>query len=70
MKKRHLSIRALLIVLALFVAAGAAFAAGALRVSPVRQECGIIPEGTPATMVAGVENIGSKEVRILNVRTN
>ncbi len=60
----------MLIALALFVMTGAAFAADSLRISPVRLECGLIEEGTPATMVAVVENIGSKEVRITGIRTN
>ena len=49
---------------------GAAFAADSLRISPVRIECGLIEEGTPATMVAVVENISGKEVRITGIRTN
>lgn len=65
-----LSIRGLLIALALFVMTGAAFAADSLRISPVRIECGMIEEGTPATMVAVVENISGKEVRITGIRTN
>ncbi|HNY72255.1 MAG TPA: hypothetical protein PLU95_02115 [Syntrophales bacterium] len=70
MNKRPLSIRGLLIALALFVMTGAAFAADSLRISPVRIECGLIEEGTPATMVAVVENISGKEVRITGIRTN
>ena len=50
--------------------AGSAFAGEALRINPTKLDCGVIEEGVLATMLATVENIGTKEVRILNVRTN
>ncbi len=67
---RHELNRGLLTVLVFLLLAGSAFAGEALRIHPTKLDCGVIEEGELATMLATVENIGTKEVRILNVRTN
>jgi hypothetical protein len=60
----------LLTAVAVLVMAGSTFAADALRIQPAKQDCGTVEEGVPATMISLVENIGSKDVHIRNVRTN
>jgi hypothetical protein len=60
----------LLTTLAVLVMASATFASDALRIQPTRQDCGTVDEGVPATMTSTVENIGSRDVHISNVRTN
>lgn len=62
--------RVLLTILLFLLLAGSAFAGEALHINPTKLDCGVIEEGVLATMLATVENIGTKEVRILNVRTN
>lgn len=56
--------------LTVFVMGGAVFAADALRIQPTSQDFGTLDEGVPATMLSTIENTGSQEVHIRNVRTN
>jgi len=56
--------------LAVLLLAAYAQAAGSLRVTPARFDCGTVDEGVPAVMKATVENVGGQDVHVLNVRTN
>lgn len=60
----------ILIALAILVLTSFAFAADALRIGPTRQDFGTVEEGLPVIMLAIVENVGSQDVHIKNVRTN
>ncbi len=60
----------ILISLAILILTSPAFAAAALRIEPTRQDFGTLEEGVPAIMIAIVENVGSQDVHIKNVRTN
>jgi hypothetical protein len=60
----------LLAALAILVIVGSAFAADALRIQPTKQDFGTLEEGTPAILLSIIENIGSQDVYIKNVRTN
>lgn len=61
---------ALIIFLFATFLASSAVAADALRINPMRLDCGVIEEGVPATMLVTIENIGAKNVNITSVKTN
>ena len=60
----------LLIAIAMLFAANSALAADALRIQPTKQDFGTVDEGVPVIMLSIVENVGSQDVNISNVRIN
>ncbi len=60
----------LVTVLLLPVGVPSAHAGAKLKIDPLHFDCGEVPEGSPAGMVAVLENEGDAALVIKNVRTN
>jgi len=60
----------LLIAIAMLFAVNSSFATDALRIQPTKQDFGTVDEGVPVIMLSIVENVGSQDVNISNVRIN
>ena len=59
-----------LIVIGIQAAPSSVQAAGKLILDPMSFDCGIVDEGTPASMQVRIENVGDSPVLIQNVQTN